>query len=147
MYQLKQQPEDFMVKEVSTKPFSEKGKYLYVLMKKRNKNTLDVVKELARSLGIREKQIGFAGNKDKKALTEQLISLSGVSASQVQRIVLTDVELTVKGHGDEPISLGDLAGNEFEIIVRNVEEGTTIEPIEYIPNYFETHFRPNHPEK
>ena len=137
MYKLKQRAEDFVVKEISTAVFSESGKYLYVVMKKRNKNTLDVVKELADILGIREKQIGFAGSKDKNALTEQLISLYGVSAAQVQGIKVKDVELTIKGYGPEPISLGDLAGNEFEITVRNVDVGTAPEPQEYISNYFD----------
>jgi len=63
MYQIKQIPEDFIVKERSTIIPTPHGRYLYVLLRKTNRNTLDVVKELSRILRIKDKQIGFAGSK------------------------------------------------------------------------------------
>ncbi len=136
MYQLKQLPEDFIVREISTVVPKEKGRYIYVKIKKRERNTLDVVKELSQKLGISEKKIGFAGSKDKSAITEQVFSITGVSKESVERLVLHDVKIELLGQGNAPISLGDLKGNEFEIVVRNLEK-TAISKIPFIPNYFD----------
>ncbi len=136
MYLLKQQPEDFVVKEISSVPLQLQGKYLYFTIRKRNRNTLDVVTELARVLGIKEKQIGFAGSKDKQAVTIQFCSVVGVVKERLLAVKLTEVEIQFAGYGEVPISLGDLAGNHFEIVVRNLDS-VSVELVRYIPNYFD----------
>src|SRR3989344_4228263 len=67
MYKLKQVPEDFVVIEIPALQKEKQGKYLYFWMKKKGFNTIDAVKEVARQLRIKEKQIGFAGSKDRKS--------------------------------------------------------------------------------
>tara|TARA_Y100000034_G_scaffold132757_1_gene196522 strand:+ start:754 stop:1686 length:933 start_codon:yes stop_codon:yes gene_type:complete len=131
MYTLKQFPEDFIVKEISNVKIKDQGKYYYYLLKKRNRNTLDVIKELAKQLGIKERLIGFAGSKDKHALTEQVISIP----NKVREVKIDNVELKYLGKGDQPISLGDLKGNQFEIIVRNTTK--TPQKITFVENYFD----------
>ncbi|MDP3699099.1 MAG: tRNA pseudouridine(13) synthase TruD [Nanoarchaeota archaeon] len=136
MYQLKQLPEDFIVIERPAVKIEVQGKYLYFWMKKRGKNTIDAVKELAKALRIREKDIGFAGSKDKHAVTEQLISLIGVKKEIVEELVVKQVVLEFYSYGTKPISLGDLQGNEFEIVVRNLTK-EKIEEITAVENYFD----------
>jgi TruD family tRNA pseudouridine synthase len=85
MYLLKQLPEDFVVIEIPSAKTEKQGKYLYFWMKKKGRNTLDVVKELARRLRIREKDIGFAGSKDKQAVTEQMISIAGMKKEEIEK--------------------------------------------------------------
>ena len=75
MYKIKQIPEDFVVREISGIRPSEHGKYTYFLLKKRNYTTQRAVKAIADALHIPEKRFGFAGNKDKNAITEQLCSV------------------------------------------------------------------------
>lgn len=136
MYKLKQVPEDFAVIETPSLTTEKQGKYLYFWMKKKGLNTLDVVKELSKRLGIREKDIGFAGSKDKHAVTEQMISLVGVKKENVEKINIDNVSLKFLGYGKQPISLGDLQGNKFEIVIRNLDD-EKIEKIEYVENYFD----------
>lgn len=136
MYHLKQVPEDFLVTELSSVQFKETGKYLYYKLVKKSWNTLDAVKRIAELLRIPEKQIGFAGSKDRNAITEQLISIAGVAREKVESIKLSGVELYLAGRGDMPISLGDLHGNAFEIVVRNMEQ-VPVQKINHIPNYFD----------
>ncbi len=136
MYRLKQLPEDFLVTEISSVKFKETGKYLYYKLVKKNWNTLDAVKRIAELLHIPEKQIGFAGSKDRNAVTEQLLSIAGVPQERINALKLSGVELNFAGRGDVPISLGDLHGNAFEITVRNLEQAP-IKKIRYIPNYFD----------
>ena len=136
MYTIKQSPEDFVVKEISNVKIKNSGKYFYSKLTKKNRNTLDVVKQLARILYVKEKQIGFAGNKDKHAVTEQTISFYGVKKDKIIKIINKDWDLEFLGSGSKPISLGDLEGNYFEIVVRDFEDDY-VEGISFIENYFD----------
>ncbi len=122
MYQIKQQPEDFIVKEISTVKTEPSGKYIYFWMKKRNYNTLEAVRQIADMLRIPLKKIGYAGNKDKKAVTEQMISIESVPKERAEQMKMKDISLEYKGSGEERICLGDLEGNAFEIVVRNIDK-------------------------
>ncbi|HLD80183.1 MAG TPA: tRNA pseudouridine(13) synthase TruD [Candidatus Nanoarchaeia archaeon] len=136
MYKLKQLPEDFVVIEIHAVKTEPQGKYLYLWMKKKGRNTLDVVQELANKFRIREKDIGFAGSKDKHAVTEQMISIAGMKKEAVEKVKIEGASLEFYGYGKTPISLGDLQGNRFEIVVRNLET-EKVERADYIENYFD----------
>ncbi len=136
MYKLKQIPEDFVVIEVPAVKTALQGRYIYFWMKKKERNTLDAVKELARQLRIKEKDIGFAGSKDKHAVTEQIISLPGIKKESVDRVKIEGVSLEFYGYGNQPVSLGDLQGNKFELVVRNLDD-EKVEKINCVENYFD----------
>ena len=138
MYSIKQLPEDFVVKEIASHELDDTGNYSYFILKKKNYNTLDAVRLLSKFLRIPIRYIGFAGTKDRNAVTEQVCSAYSISKEKIQRLRLKDIELIYIGKGKKPISLGDLRGNKFRIVVRNIS-GTikrkTILPRK-IPNYF-----------
>lgn len=146
MYLLKQLPEDFIVREIPKLKIVESGRYLYLKITKKNKNTLDVVKQLARILHMPEKDIGFAGNKDKNAITEQVFSLKGVGQERISQIKMPELKIESLGYGTTPITIGDLEGNQFEITIRNLEK-EKIQQVHSIPNYFdEQRFASNNAE-
>lgn len=134
MYTIKAKPEDFIVQEKSNVKISE-GRYSYFKLTKKNRNTLDVVKELAKILNVKEKEIGFAGSKDKHAVTEQLISILNVKKEKVLKTNIENASFEFVGHGDKPISLGDLEGNYFEIVISDYEGEIT--PTNFCENYFD----------
>lgn len=145
MYKIKQVPEDFIVEEVSSIVPSNVGSYKYFVLKKRNYTTLDAIQKIADLLRLDIKHFGFAGNKDKVAVTKQLISVTGISKDKVENIKLRDIELRFVGLGESPICLGDLIGNKFTITVRNIDTGPKI--IERFPNFFgEQRFSTNNVE-
>ncbi|NQV90892.1 tRNA pseudouridine(13) synthase TruD [Candidatus Woesearchaeota archaeon] len=131
MYKLKEKPEDFIVREKSNVNIKDQGRFSYFKLTKKNRNTLDVVKEIAKQLGIKENEIGFAGSKDKHAITEQLIS---IPRKKVE-VNVENVSLEFVGYGDKPISLGDLEGNYFEIVISNYSG--KIDNINFVENYFD----------
>jgi len=139
MYKLKQIPEDFIVKEINKLEIKDKGKYAYFLLKKRNYNTLRAIQQIAKELRINEKNIGFAGNKDKNAVTEQFISIRSFKNKEIE---LKDIKLEFLGFGGKEISLGSHQENEFFVTIRNLSlsEITKIKNLEdkkiIIPNYF-----------
>lgn len=111
---IKQKPEDFIVKELIDLDFSDNGKYVYFILKKKNYNTLDALIVLSKKLKIPLKRFGFAGNKDKKAITEQFVSVD-CSVSKLENLKLKDIEIKIMGRGNKRIKLGDNKGNFFRI--------------------------------
>lgn len=132
MYQIKQLPEDFIVKEINNINIQNNGQCAYYLLKKINYSTIDALQILSKKFKIPLKNIGFAGNKDKNAITEQKISIFRGSKN-FENIKLNNIQLKYLGNGKEPISLGDLEGNEFIITIRNLGDNE-IKKIQSIEN-------------
>jgi len=122
MYQIKQSPQDFIVKEITDIKIENSGKYLICILKKTNYTTLRAIEHIANKLRIHTKDIGFAGIKDKIAVTQQYISIKNIKKEQIEKINIKDISLEFKGYTDKPISLGDLKENEFTITIRDVNE-------------------------
>ncbi|HIH92465.1 TPA: tRNA pseudouridine(13) synthase TruD [Candidatus Woesearchaeota archaeon] len=145
MHALKHFPEDFAVREIPLGGLSDTGEYAVFEMRKRNYTTQDALKRIAEEARKPLKDFGFAGNKDRKAVTAQYISVFRGSPS-LQDLSLADISLTFKGFSLRKIALGDLEGNSFTITIRNID-GAGIERIKkfekenkktpsHIPNYF-----------
>lgn len=118
--QLRQEVEDFIVREITNREEGKEGKYLVLEVTKRDWDTHHLTRTLAKVLQISQKRIGVAGTKDKRALTTQKISIFDIDASEVEHVHLKDVELKVLGRSRKSIELGDLWGNDFIITIRNV---------------------------
>ncbi len=72
---LKAVAEDFQVDEVLDIPLSGEGEHLWLWVEKRNLNTEEAAKRIARAAGVPLKLISYAGLKDRQALTRQWFSL------------------------------------------------------------------------
>ena len=119
MYTIKTVPEDFVVEELPIVEMKPQGKFVYFWLKKRDYTTLDAVQAIARQLHVRVEGVGVAGNKDKRAVTKQLCSVSVRYESALQSFQHERVQLEIVGYGDDPVVTGLLQGNHFSIIVRN----------------------------
>ncbi|MCQ1536340.1 tRNA pseudouridine(13) synthase TruD [Methanosarcina sp. KYL-1] len=119
--QLRQEVEDFIVKEITNREEGKEGKYLILEITKRDWDTHHFTRSLAKILQISQKRIGVAGTKDKRALTTQKISIFDLDASEIERVRLKDIELKVLGRSKKSVELGDLTGNEFIITIRNID--------------------------
>ena len=105
MYKIKEIPEDFVVKEITNVKAGEKGDYSYFWLKKRDYTTIRAVEKIAERLRIPVKNIGFAGSKDKRALTEQLISIRNCG---VKSLELKDIRLKYFGKGESALIINKL---------------------------------------
>lgn len=140
--------DDFIVEEISDQTGGESGKYLIVEVEKRNWDSHKLIRDLSRVLRVSRNRFGWAGTKDKRAITRQKISIWNVTREDVDRITLKDVTLHVLGRSNKKISLGDLYANKFQVTIREIEHTTetTISRIERIteelsksrgaPNFF-----------
>jgi tRNA pseudouridine13 synthase len=138
-------PEDFVVEEIPQERKADStGPYLICTLEKTNWELQHAVKEIAKRLGISHRRIGWAGTKDRNAITRQWISIYNVTAGQVEAVRLKDIRLEPVGHANEALSLGDLAGNRFDIVIRDLESSDLENQVhtitqtvaDGIPNYF-----------
>ncbi len=147
---LRKKPEDFKVDEIISNndkahwiwaKQNEHGKHAIVRITAKNWDTHVLIKELSKELGIGQKAIGFAGTKDKRALTTQYFSVMA-QQKRIEEIKLENVNIEFCHRTIKPIRLGNLVGNKFTIkisdVVTNKKELETLidELKEGFPNYF-----------
>jgi len=149
MYKIKQMPSDFIVEELPLESLGDNGDYNYFWLTKTDYTTNKAVEKIARFLKVPLKTIGYAGTKDRTAITKQLISIKNTPKELVLSLndKLKDISLEFYCSSSSPLSLGDLKGNKFTITVRNLLEKNIISKIpSHIPNYFgEQRFSKNNP--
>ena len=142
--QLKTVPEDFLVEEIPLYTPSGQGQHVYVTIEKRDVTTFGAIKAIARALDIPAQAIGHAGLKDAYAVTRQTLSIDKVSPEAVQALELPKIKiLDVCPHRNK-LKVGHLAGNRFEIRVRQVTPevmptvGKVLEVLSAkgVPNFF-----------
>lgn len=114
MLKIKEKPEDFFVQELIDLDIKKSGKFCYFILKKRNYNTLDALSLIGKKIGVGLKSFGFCGNKDKRAVTEQYVSIN-CGWKKLESLGLKDINLEFAGYGDKRIKLGDNKGNFFRI--------------------------------
>ena len=120
---LRASPADFRVTErelFATEPVdADTGAYPHLVLRVTlsDWDTNDFAGALSDRLGISRERVSWAGTKDKRAVTTQLFSVDGVAPEDVPTISGADIE--VVGRTGRPILFGDLAGNDFEITVRD----------------------------
>ena len=118
---IKASADDFVVDEISSPPTPAiDGRYTIVALRVRNWETNRLVRELARALHISRRRIGFAGTKDKRALTTQLFSFENVPPEAIKALRMKDVEVLDVSRSGRPLEIGDLVGNRFQIVVRDL---------------------------
>ncbi len=119
-FHFKQSPRDFVVEEIPLYEFSGEGEHLVLFVRKKNMSTLELVSILARYLGIQNKEIGYAGLKDKNAMTKQYMSIHKKHEEALENFEHADVKIVSKTYHNNKIKIGHLKGNRFYIKVKKV---------------------------
>lgn len=102
--------------------------YLKFALYKENKDTMEAVSQLARMTQLPQKLFSYAGTKDKRAITCQWVTAWKVPAEKIDRSVKAELARGYRhlrtGHYSyvpQPLKLGDLQGNRFTIVLRDVD--------------------------
>ncbi len=116
---LKRYAEDFVVEEISNHPpQAEGGKYVVAKVTATNWEMNRLVRQISRSLGISRNLVHFAGTKDKRAVTSQLMTMEAdaqaVRDLHIHQVLIEDVYTSNKR-----LNIGDLVGNRFQVKVRD----------------------------
>ncbi|MFN3702385.1 tRNA pseudouridine(13) synthase TruD [Thermomonas sp.] len=115
-------PEDFFVEELPGFEASGAGEHLLLTVEKRGMNTVFAAKVIAQWAGVDESAIGYAGLKDRHAVTRQRFSMWIPKKIAPPIEALQRDDLRVLGHAWHARKLprGALAGNRFVLVLREV---------------------------
>ncbi len=138
-------PEDFIVIEDLGYAFSGEGEHVILTIEKCELNTLDVVQTLAKYANVKRMAVGFAGLKDRVAVTTQSFSVHLPGKPDLDWSVIESDSLRIvaitKHH--KKIRRGTLRSNTFSLILRDIDVAKEL--IEQrlsqiqqhgVPNYF-----------
>ena len=146
---MRSEPEDFVViEDLGFEPTGD-GEHAFLMIRKRNTNSEWVARQIAKLVGVKKMDVGFAGMKDRRAVTTQAftVKITGKSEPDWSELNLNhdgeQIELISSAHHQRKLKRGDLVGNRFSITLRQIDgERAEIEQrLEMIgqrgfPNYF-----------
>ena len=116
-----QSPRDFIVQEVPLYEFSKEGEHLIIHIRKKDLTTWEMIETLSKFLNISPKDIGYAGLKDKHALTTQYISIldKGIK-ERIEKFQHPKIKILDITRHNNKIRVGHLKGNYFKIRLKKV---------------------------
>jgi len=119
---IRHQPEDFLVEELTLEEPSGDGPHTWLWIEKRGLDTAACIRLLAGWRGLPRREIGYAGRKDRHAITRQWISLPGLDPEQAMSYSGDERLRVLRAvrHASK-LRLGQLLGNRFVLIVRDVD--------------------------
>jgi tRNA pseudouridine13 synthase len=141
---IKQRPEDFFVQEVPLYEPSGHGEHVYAEIQKIGLTTFDALHRIADALRIPSRDIGYAGMKDARAVSRQVLSIRGATEQAVMGLHIPNLSVMWASRHDNKLRLGHLAGNRFAIKIRDVTPTDVVKlrPVvnllerRGVPNYF-----------
>lgn len=143
---IRQSADDFFVAEELDFDLDGSGEHVFLHLRKRETNTDWLARQIARLAGVRQMDVGYAGLKDRMAVTEQWFSVYLPGREEPDWSVLArdyPVEVLAVTRHSRKLKRGALSGNRFRITVRDLAGDTealqaAVSRIgrEGVPNYF-----------
>ena len=138
-------PEDFKVTEIPRVLPAGEGSHLWLWVEKRSANTQWVARELAKLAACALPEVGYAGLKDRHAVTQQWFSVpfSEAAPLDLEAAESADYRILKQQRHAKKLKRGTLNGNHFELRIRDLKaDGAALQKqLEYVrehgvPNYF-----------
>ncbi|MBQ0719390.1 MAG: tRNA pseudouridine(13) synthase TruD [Gammaproteobacteria bacterium] len=143
---LKTEPEDFVVvEEFDEANFSGSGEHVCLQIRKRGQNTRWIAAALAEVATVAERDIGFCGMKDRRAVTTQWFSVAHAGEWKMPALAIPDCEVLQVIRHQRKLRRGSHRGNHFVIRLRNVSSSIDRPRVDErlsliakggVPNYF-----------
>ena len=143
-FHFRQTPADFAVSEIPLYDFSGEGEHLVLKIRKKGLTTWQMLQTLSSHLGIRLRDFGYAGLKDKEAMTIQYISFNKKYEERLKDFSHPQIKILERTLHTNKLRIGHLKGNRFFIRLKKVNptDARKIDSLlEWIrlngsPNYF-----------
>lgn len=116
-------PEDFRVEECDSFPATGDGEHQLLTVQKRGLNTAFVAQRIARWAGVPDVAVGYAGLKDRHAVTVQRFSvqLPGRAAPAIDALQTDGLQVLHQARHARKLARGALEGNRFILTLRDVQ--------------------------
>ena len=114
--------EDFVVREVPLYDFSGSGEHLILNITKKGISTHEALQILSEYLGIKMRDFGYAGLKDKQGLTTQYISIPKKFENNISNFTHNNLQIKESFLHNNKLKIGHLKGNKFFIRLKKVSK-------------------------
>jgi tRNA pseudouridine13 synthase len=121
---MREAPEDFFVEEIPLYPPSGEGGHTFVFVEKRLRTTEEVASSLAARAGVKSGEIGYAGRKDRVAVTRQWFSVPGLDPDEALASEIEGASVLEAVPHRHKLRTGQLKGNRFRVCVRGASGET-----------------------
>ncbi|PIN96803.1 hypothetical protein AB205_0108150, partial [Aquarana catesbeiana] len=107
-----------------------RGSFCHFVLYKENKDTMEAINVLSKFLRVKPNLFSYMGTKDKRAITVQAIAVLKITAQRLSHLnkCLMNFKLGNFTYQKHPLKLGELQGNHFTVILRNITG--TVEQVE-----------------
>ena len=137
-------PRDFTVEEIPLYEFTGEGEHLVLQVRKKDMTTWEMLDAISNHVGIRRRDMGYAGLKDKHAMTIQYISVLAIHEEKLKAFTHDKIKILSTTRHNNKIRVGHLKGNRFKIRLKKVlgiEKDKLDSVLKWIkkngvPNYF-----------
>ncbi|EFC46506.1 tRNA pseudouridine synthase family protein [Naegleria gruberi] len=102
----------------------ERPNYIQFVLYKENSETTEIIGEMCRILKLKQKNFQIAGTKDKRGITTQRVTGYQISAEKLMQVNQKCHKMVKVGnfeYVDRPLKLGDLSGNRFTLVLRDLK--------------------------
>ncbi len=111
---------DFTVEEIPLYEFTGEGEHLVLQVRKKEMTTWEMLDVISNHVGIRRRDMGYAGLKDKHAMTIQYISVMAVHEEKLKAFSHDKIKILSTVRHNNKIRVGHLKGNRFNIRLKKV---------------------------
>ena len=118
---IRRHPEDFLVEEIPLVAPTGQGEHVIAQIEKRGISTLDALLFLSKAAKVSERQIGYAGLKDARAVTRQYVSFPRIAPERVAALEGPRFRVLSVARHPHGLKIGHLKGNRFTIRIRGVD--------------------------
>ncbi|MCH2173320.1 tRNA pseudouridine(13) synthase TruD [Myxococcota bacterium] len=121
MARIRERAEDFRVEEVPLYEPRGEGDHTFVHIEKRLRTTEEVARSLARAGGCSARDVGYAGRKDRVAVTTQWFSVPRLAPEEAVKLELPGAVVLEARRHPHKLRVGQLRANRFRLVVRDVD--------------------------
>lgn len=139
---MKAAPEDFEVEELPAYEPCGEGEHLFLWVEKRGLSTPEAAKVLARHLGVPEREVSWAGLKDRQAVARQWMCVPARGAGRAEGLEHPSLRVLRAERHRNKLRSGHLRGNRFSLRIRGAREPGAVREVlsalaaAGVPNYF-----------
>ncbi|MBX1885508.1 tRNA pseudouridine(13) synthase TruD [Campylobacter peloridis] len=113
---------DFVVREKPLYEFSGKGEHLILHIQKKDLSTSEALRILSEQSGVKMRDFGYCGLKDKQGLTTQYISMPKKNEENLKNFKHDKMKILESFYHDNKLRIGHLKGNSFFIRLKKVSK-------------------------
>ena len=119
---IKQHWDDFRVDEELGFAPTGVGEHLLLRIEKAGQSTTEVARQISRTLGISDSDIGYSGMKDRQARTRQWFSirLDQAAEAELGRLQSDQLQILEQSRNQRKLQIGAHKANHFQLILREV---------------------------